>query len=93
MPIQQMLLGVGAVATKTYVDDLFSTYVYEGNGNSSRNITNNIDLLTEGGLVWYKSRSAGKGHRLVDTERGVTKVIESNDSNGEAVEATGLKAF
>ena len=93
MPIQQMLLGVGAVATKTYVDDVFSTYVYKGDGNSSRNITNNIDLLTEGGLVWYKSRSAGKGHRLVDTERGVTKVIESNDSNAEAVEATGLKAF
>ena len=92
-PIQQMLLGVGAVATKTYVDDIFSTYVYTGDGNSSRNITNNIDLLTEGGLVWYKSRSAGKGHRLVDTERGVTKVIESNDSNAEAVEATGLKAF
>ena len=39
-PIQQMLLGVGAVATKTYVDDCFYSHVYEGNSSTSgQNIT------------------------------------------------------
>jgi len=47
-PIQQMLLGVGAVATKTYVDDIFSTFLYTGTG-SARSINNGIDLSGEGG--------------------------------------------
>ena len=55
-PIQQMLLGVGAVATKTYVDDVFSTYVYKGTG-SARSINNGINLSGKGGLVWVKKRN------------------------------------
>ena len=42
-PIQQMLLGAGAVATKTYVDDVFSTYVYTGTGTGSVNTINSFD--------------------------------------------------
>ena len=30
-PIQQMLLGAGGAAKKTYMEDVFSTYVYTGN--------------------------------------------------------------
>ena len=55
MPIQQMLLGVGAVATKTYVDDVFSTYLYKGN-SGSQTINNSIDFSGEGGLLWLKNR-------------------------------------
>ena len=33
-PIQQMFLGVGAVAEKTYVDDIFSTFLYTGTGGN-----------------------------------------------------------
>ena len=51
---------------KVYVDDVFSTYLYEGN-DTDTDIVNGIDL-TEGGLVWIKSRQAGQGHRLVDSE-------------------------
>ena len=51
MPIQQMLLGAGsAVATKTYVDDIFSTFLYKGTG-SSQAINNGIDLSSEGGMT------------------------------------------
>ena len=55
MGIQQMLLAATA-ASKTYMDDLFSTHLYEGTG-SNRTITNNIDVAGEGGLVWIKSVS------------------------------------
>ena len=37
------------------VEDVFSTYLYEGN-QSTKTITNNIDLSGEGGLVWIKNR-------------------------------------
>ena len=49
----------GASKEKVYVDDLFSTYVYNGTG-SAQTITNGIDLSGEGGMVWIKSRTARK---------------------------------
>ena len=82
----------GSLDAKTYVDDVFSTYVYRGNG-STRNINNGLDLSTKGGMVWFKSRANTYGHRLVDTVRGATKVLESYDPNAEATESTGLTAF
>jgi hypothetical protein len=33
-PMQQMFLGLGAVAEKTYVEDLFSTYLYRGDAST-----------------------------------------------------------
>ena len=76
-PIQQMLLGVGAVAKKTYIDDIFSTFLYRGSG-SARQIVNGIDLSGEGGLVWIKNRDASDKHILGDTVRGVNKYLSSN---------------
>ena len=53
---------------KLYVDDVFSTYLYTGNG-STQTINNGIDLAGEGGLVWLKSRSGSGAHLICDTER------------------------
>ena len=36
-----------------YVEDVFSTYLYEGSG-AARTIANGIPLSDEGGLVWLK---------------------------------------
>jgi hypothetical protein len=36
-----------------YIEDVFSTYLYTGNG-STQTITNGIDLDGEGGMVWIK---------------------------------------
>jgi len=52
------------------VEDVFSTYLYTGNG-SSQTITNGIDLDGEGGLAWVKSRTGYVDHNLMDTERGL----------------------
>jgi hypothetical protein len=76
----------------TDITDVFSTYLYTGTG-SAQTITNGIDLDGEGGLVWFKMRNAGFGHRLVDTERGVTKKLESYNTAAEGTEAQGLTAF
>jgi hypothetical protein len=45
--------AAGQGGDKLYVEDVFSTYLYTGNG-STQTITNGIDLDGEGGLVWFK---------------------------------------
>ena len=93
MPIQQMLLGVGA-KQKTYVDDVFNVQAYIGTG-SSRTITNGIDLSTEGGLVWTKCRlgSSDMHHMLFDTERGVTKDLITSAQGAQGTSTNMVTAF
>ena len=79
----------------TYVDDVFSTYVYKGNG-STQTITNGIDLAGEGGLVWVKDRDGvGREHFLVDSERGIGKYLSTDSPNREATynPANGITSF
>ena len=77
---QQLLLGEGAgSAPAVYIEDVFSTYLYTGNG-STQTITNNIDLSTKGGLVWSKDRSGTNSHRLYDTVRGGNKSLSTNQT-------------
>ena len=85
-PIQQLMLGVGA-SKKTYLDDVFSTYVYRGTG-SSQNINNGINLSGEGGLVWAKNRSSGNDHHLVDTVRGKNNYLVSHTNAVTSVNST-----
>jgi hypothetical protein len=70
----------GAIAT--YIEDVFSTYLYTGNG-STQSVVNGIDLSTKGGLVWMKDRvNAATYHFLTDSAIGITNYINSNASNG-----------
>ena len=64
------------------VEDVFSSYLYEGNG-SSQTITNGIDLDGEGGLVWLKNRDTSAAHWWIDTERGSNKHVYSNEAQAE----------
>ena len=66
----------------TDVEDVFSTYLYEGNG-STQTITNGIDLDGEGGLAWIKSRTSASSHVLFDTERGTNRYLRSNTADLE----------
>ena len=63
-------------APATYIEDVFSTYLYAGTG-ANRTITNNIDLSTKGGLVWIKGRGVDN-HMLFDTVQGADKRLNSN---------------
>jgi hypothetical protein len=79
-----MMGAAGAAGEKVYVEDVFSTYLYTGNG-STQTITNGIDLSGEGGLVWMKERS-GPGfdnHILVDTARGRLKGLFTDTTYAE----------
>jgi hypothetical protein len=76
------------------IDDVFSTYLYEGTG-SSFSINNNIDLNGEGGLVWLKERTSVGSlgwHSFFDTARGTAKYLSSNNNSAEA-SSSGVTAF
>ena len=55
---RKILMGSSGGKKSTYVDDVFSTYLYKGNQTAGHTITNGIDLAGEGGMVWIKSRTS-----------------------------------
>ena len=64
-----------------YAEDVFSTYLYDGNG-SSITVNNGIDLAGEGGVVWTKSRTDTNLHYLQSSE--TTGYLSSNNTNAIA---------
>ena len=83
--------GNSADAT-LYVDDVFSTWLYTGNG-STQTITNGIDLAGKGGLVWSKDRSSTNYHSLIDTVRGTNSELSSNVASAAQSGYGGITAF
>ena len=75
----------------TNVAEVFSTYLYTGNG-STKTINNGIDLAGEGGLVWLKGRSFAHEHALLDTSRGDNSAL-STQTDGAAANETGFGSF
>jgi hypothetical protein len=88
-----MQAAAGAAGDENlYIEDVFSTYLYTGNG-STQTITNDIDLDGEGGLVWGKSRSNAYDNFLVDSARGITKFLTSNETREQQTDANVITAF
>lgn len=86
-----MLAGKLRAATATAagaeglpIEDLFSTYLYTGNG-STQTITNGIDLAGEGGLVWLKRRDNIGNNGLFSSNFGdpPSHYLISNSTGGQ----------
>jgi len=78
--------GGGAAAVINYIEDVFSTYLYTGNGvgyPSGPTITNGIDLAGKGGMVWGKARSSAFSNWVYDTARGVGNALTTNGTDAE----------
>ena len=94
-PITRQGISVAAGASGgegLYVDEVFSTFLYEGNG-STQSINNGIDISGEGGLVWIKNRSSAIYGGLWDTERGANKRLRSDSDIAEATANNILTSF
>jgi|14BtaG_2_1085337.scaffolds.fasta_scaffold50227_1 hypothetical protein len=70
----------------TNIDDpsaYFQTAIYSGS-NSDLAVTNdgNSDLKPD--LLWIKQRSSTENHMVVDSTRGVTKYLSTDNNGGEA---------
>jgi hypothetical protein len=97
MPLQQTsgndtsdAYGGGAAVVPTYIEDVFSTYLYTGNG-TQQTIVNGIDLSTYGGMVWEKQRTATSANYIIDTARGMNNVIYTNGTSAQ-FSVTGASA-
>ena len=80
------------LSSASNIEDVFSTFVYKGDG-STRNIVNGLNLSGDGGLVWIKNREQTDNHVLVDTARGVTKVLSANNGDQESTDTDTVTAF
>ena len=91
---RKILMGSGGKKDSTYVDEVFSTYLYTGN-NAARTINNGIDLADKGGLVWTKARTSStySENALTDTVRGVGQEIQSNSNAAQNFHAARVNAF
>ena len=95
MPSNKKLLQAAAGSAggdSPYVEDVFSTYLYDGT-SSAITVNNGIDLSGEGGLTWLKSRSLAEGHILVDTIHGAGTGLISSGTNALFTLTDGLTAF
>lgn len=89
-----------AAGESLYVEDVFSTYLYTGNG-STQAITNGIDLDGEGGLVWIKARTVDPAfptsypHNLFsqDSGFGYYYSLESNSTSAQKARSSSLQTF
>lgn len=84
--LENKLLSASQVmgtTTQTYVEDVFSTYLYTGNG-TTQTINNGIDLASKGGMVWTKQRSSSSWHSLIDTVRGNDRALYTNGTAGNS---------
>ena len=88
----QAAAGSAGGAGPLGVEDVFSTYLYDGN-SSTQTITNDIDLSGEGGLVWAKLRNGSDEHVLFDTERGATKQLDTTATTAQETQNGGVTAF
>lgn len=92
MAARDILQAAAGAEEKLYVDDVFSTYLYDGTG-ASQTITNGIDLAGPGGMVWAKVRNGTSSHALLDTVRGSGKYLESNATNAQTTDANTITSF
>jgi hypothetical protein len=80
-----------------YIEDVFSTYLYTGNG-STQTIVNGINLSTNGGMVWFKNRSNAFPGNIFDTVRNngyltTTSTGAVNAAGGGVPPSSGIASF
>ena len=91
--MQQSAAGAAGGAGGLNVEQVFSTYLYDGN-SSTQTITNGIDLAGEGGLVWIKARNYGfYSNVLFDTSRGAGLALTSDNPQAQFSYPSSLTSF
>ena len=79
--------AAGNAGESLYVEDVFSTYLYTGNGSTSGpTITTGLDYTGTDYdvMLWTKSRDTINSHWIVDTVRGLNLDIRSDQTAAES---------
>ena len=69
--------------------DVFQTLLYTGDATDNRDITG---AGFRPDFLWHKRLNGSQSHKLIDSSRGVTKVLASDANSAETTEA-GLDSF
>ena len=80
----------------TNIDDpsaYFQTKIYTGDGQNNRAITYDGNSDMQPDFLWFKLRSTTGNHILLDSSRGSSKYIRSNNDAAESTTDTLLKSF
>jgi len=85
--------GGGVPVVPVYIEQIFSTYLFNGTSPSNNVINNGIDLATFGGLNWTKGRNQNYGSQLFDSARGPLNVLQTNTTAAQAYNATYNQQF
>jgi hypothetical protein len=80
MSVRDIVQAAAGASPATYIEGVFSTYLYRGNG-STQTITNGIDLTGKGGLTWVKNRTNATDNALFNLPSGGYATIAYQASN------------
>ena len=69
--------------------DFFNTKLWTGTGNAQT--ISGVGFQPD--LSWSKGRNYDYAHQLIDSVRGITKQLNSNDDQPEGTNANGITAF
>ena len=70
--------------------DYFNTKLYTGNGTDNHAITG---VGFQPDMSWFKDRDDSSVHQIIDSVRGVTKIIYPELNYAEATDSNILKSF
>jgi len=70
-------------------EDYFNTVAYSG--TSGDKVVTGVGFQPD--WVWIKQRNSAADHQLYDSVRGVTKLLESNQTTAEQTKSEGVKSF
>jgi len=79
--------AAGAASDPTYVDDVFSTFLFEGSA-SPVTITNELDLSGKGGMIWIKSRTSTASHAISSSANNYYGLMTPNTDAADADSTT-----
>ena len=75
--------AAGNAGDPVYVDDVFNTFLYTGTDANNITATTGLDMSGEGGMVWFKGRSAAEDGMIVDSARGVDYGIYTTGNDAQ----------
>ena len=77
----------------TYIDEVYKTYLYKGDGTATQTITTGLDIAGDGGLVWVKDRDGSHNNTLQDSLMSDNQYVVTSSANGSGSNTTRIKTI
>ena len=79
--VKKLMMTAAAGGAGLNVEEVFSTYLYRGDGSSSgHTMTTGVDILGEGGVTWIKSRTNAEGNNFYYNDGGTPRYVKTDST-------------